>query len=369
MSTTQLTLEPGEPLADLCDRIREARAGSTVPFTVALQPGVYLLNAPLALSDTSDITLLGSGEVSIETSSQITGPAIRIENSSRIRLKHLTIHGAGISVSGGNRATLEKADYVIEDCELHSGTDAAISLNGVGTRIRNCHIHDWAGIAIDVSGNEHHIERTAIHDTETGIRAGGDWTERGLSITHNRIHDATIAIDLDDFASGSVIQGNVFHDTKAIVIRGGRNHRIANNIFVDCVPAIDVEARGMSESETVKARLTELRQTFDARKPLTPPYSIRYPDLKEVAAYYFHELGIPPEGNLITRNICVGDWIETDNPVTRKLLATQNNFLDGDPGFADIGARNFHLPEDAEVYELGFKPIPLDEIGRVKSAG
>lgn len=109
-----------------------------------------------------------------------------------------------------------------------------------------------------------------------------------------------------------------------------------------------------------------MQPKFEAVNPLEPPYSVRYPDLKEVAAYYFHELGVPPEGNLVSRNICVGEWLQIREPAFIKQIALQSNFTDGDPGFADMVARDFHLPQDAEVYELGFKPIPLDDMGLFK---
>ena len=80
-------------------------------------------------------------------------------------------------------------------------------------------------------------------------------------------------------------------------------------------------------------------------------------------ASLIHEIGVPPEGNLVSRNICVGDWVEVREPAFIKMIAIQNNFTDGDPGFADLTNHDFHLDESAEILELGFKPIPLDEIG------
>ncbi len=289
----------------------------------------------------------------------------------------------GIDVSGGNRETLARCDHEIVNNHIHHFAEwircyrPGIRVAGVGIRIANNHIHDAPHNAVLLSGNEHLIEKNHIHDVchETGdsgvFYMGRDWTERGNTIRHNRIHDThghglgSRAIYLDDCASGSVIHGNIFYNcTMAVFIGGGRNHRITNNIFVDCEPAIVVDGRGASEEDVWKRMVNDtMRPTFEAMNPLEPPYSVRYPDLKEVAAYYFHDLGVPPEGNLISRNICIGDWLQIREPATTKMLALQHNFTDGNPGFTDTGDRDFTLPEDAEIYELGFKPIPTDEIG------
>jgi hypothetical protein len=321
---------------------------------------------PIALS--GSLTFTDASHICLE-GFDVTG-TVQITGGSGIHLKDLNISEAEIQISGGNRETLERSNHQITDCEI---LDSDIQVDGVGARILGNHIHGERS-TIHLSGNEHLIEKNHIHNVgSTGqpsdaIRIGGDWTERGNIIRHNRFHDITgWAIRFDDLSSGTVTQGNVFYDTAGILVGGGRNHRITNNIFVDCTPAINVDARGMSETDDAKQLLSKMHASFDARNPLDPPYAIRYPELKEVAAYYFHELGVPPEGNLINRNICLGTWIDVDEPNTRKMLALQNNFLDDDPGFADLTSRNLHLPENAEVYELGFKPIPLDDIGKTQN--
>jgi hypothetical protein len=295
---------------------------------------------------------------------------------------------AGIEVSGGDRRELARCDHEILNNHLHHFADRAshgpgIRVGGVGIRIANNHIHDAPHTAILLSGNEHLIEKNHIHDVcqitgDSGaFYMGQDWAERGNIIRYNLIHDTSCredgrdrgskscAIYMDDCASGSVIHGNIFHNcTMAVFIGGGRNHRITNNIFVDCDPALIIDGRGMDEKDVWKRMINDvMRPRFEAMNPLEPPYSVRYPDLKEVAAYYFHEIGVPPEGNLVSRNICIGEWIQVREPAFIKMIAIQSNFTDGDPGFADLANRDFHLDETAEVYEFGFKPIPLEEIG------
>ena len=47
------------------------------------------------------------------------------------------------------------------------------------------------------------------------------------------------------FSSADVI-GNVFNRvTRAIQIGGGRDNNVLNNIFIDCVPSLHIDARGI----------------------------------------------------------------------------------------------------------------------------
>ena len=383
------TSDPGAPLRDLPALIQDARISHAGLLTVALSPGQYTgpLNLeashaseakPLSIVGGPDVTLTSSVEdavITIRNASHLTlsgvqivdgeEDGIRVDAGTHVTIQDVTIRGVrtGITVSGGDRAVLERCDHRIDSCTVTDSGEVAVAISGVGVSVTGSRLQG-GGTGITVSGNEHTVQNNRIHDLDRAIRMGGDWTERGTLIRHNRIHHTKVAIDLDDFASGAVMQSNVFHDTAGVRVAGGRNHRITNNIFAECLPAIEVDARGMDESETTKARLTELRESFDRMNPLDPPYSIRYPDLKEVAAYYHHVLGIPPEGNLINRNICVGDWVSVHEPGEPRILAIQGNFTDGDPGFADLSSRDLRLPEDAEVYELGFRPLPADILKR-----
>ncbi len=43
-----------------------------------------------------------------------------------------------------------------------------------------------------------------------------------------------------------------------------------------------------------------------------------------------------------------------------------NMIIITDPGFIDVDNENFQLIEDSPAYELGFKRIPIEEIGLYK---
>ena len=167
----------------------------------------------------------------------------------------------GISINGGNRQTLTRAEHVIDNCHIHHiaqsmhTDESAIKISGVGIRLSHNHIHHIPHNAIVLTGNEHLIAYNHMH--HIGLKTGDagaiymarDWTERGIRIQYNYFHDLsdpkTKGIYLNDCASGAIIIGNVFvRCSHAIFIGGGRNHRVDNNIFIHCQPALHIDGRG-----------------------------------------------------------------------------------------------------------------------------
>ncbi|MEO2046854.1 MAG: hypothetical protein ABGX16_09810 [Pirellulales bacterium] len=76
---------------------------------------------------------------------------------------------------------------------------------------------------------------------------GRDWTARGNHIRYNYFHHlghggkgiGVMAIYLDDWASGTTILGNLCVQAgRAVLIGGGRDNLVQNNLFVDCVPSM-----------------------------------------------------------------------------------------------------------------------------------
>jgi parallel beta-helix repeat protein len=174
-----------------------------------------------------------------------------------------------------------------------------------------------------------------------------------------------MAVYLDDCASGTTIFGNIFYQcTRAVFIGGGRNNRVENNIFVDCDPAIQIDGRGLDPKPVWRHMVDQvMRGRLDAVDHRQPPYSTRYPDLKQLYPYYAENVGIPPEGNLIVRNICRGSWLNIHWHAKTKSIAIQNNMTEDDPLFVDAEGLDFQLRVDSPAYELGFKRIPVDKIG------
>jgi hypothetical protein len=225
--------------------------------------------------------------------------------------------GGGISLWGGNRKTLTPASHVAENNHIHHYGrwrrmyQKAVALGGVGNRAAHNLIHNAPHQAMGFWGNDHVIEFNEIHSVcyesnDAGaIYAGRDWTMRGTVIRNNYLHHINgfrgrgcVGVYLDDMFSGTAIRGNVFYKvTRAAFIGGGRDCIIENNIFVDCVPAIHVDARAVgwarkSVDGVMKDRLLAVPYN-------KPPYSTRWPQLTNIMD---DEPGLP-KGNIVLRNI------------------------------------------------------------------
>ena len=295
------------------------------------------------------------------------------------------IADGGVSFQGGDRATLTPSGHQGIDNHIHHLAEwsrcyyPAFLIGGVGTRIANNLIHDHPHCAILFGGNEHLIELNEIHHVclDTGdvgaIYTGRDWTYRGNLIRHNFIHHTggvgmgSMGVYLDDCVSGETVFGNVFYKVqRAAFIGGGRDNRVENNIFVDCSPAVSIDGRGLDKSpvwhnmvyDFMRKRLAEVR-------PQEPPYSERYPKLREMDAYYARDEGVPPEGNVVVRNICVGTWTEIYWHAKPEMIRMADNLLDQDPGFVDAASLDFRLREDSPAWKMGFEKIPFERIGLV----
>ncbi|MHC4542759.1 MAG: right-handed parallel beta-helix repeat-containing protein [Planctomycetota bacterium] len=250
----------------------------------------------------------------------------------------------GIYLSGGDRKTLAAAGNYACNNHIHHYSRwvrtyrPAIRLSGVGNRIAHNLIHDGPHTGVLFGGNDHLLEFNEIHNVcyETGdvgaFYTGRDWTTRGHVIRYNYFHDITgpythgaMAVYLDDAASGATIYGNVFRNaSRAVFIGGGRDNIVKNNVFVECEPAVHVDARGLGWASKHIARgggwrmYEKLRDVNFSR----PPYSVRYPELAVILE------GDPavPKGNVIERNLCFGGrWLDLQG--TDKTIVTLRDNL------------------------------------------
>ena len=290
----------------------------------------------------------------------------------------------GIQINGGDRTTLTPARHEVVNNHIHHIGEwsrcyrPAVMVGGVGVYIAHNLIHDGPHSAIQLNGNEHVIELNHIHHVcqETGdvgaFYMGRDWTERGNIIRYNFFHDTqgygmgSMAVYLDDCSSGTTVFGNVFYRcTRAAFIGGGRNNIVENNIFVECDPAVWIDGRGLDPKPVWQDMVyTTMKERLEAINPHQPPYGVRYPELTELDRYYQDNRGIPPEGNLVIRNIsCGGQWVKIHWQADPGMVTLQDNLVDQDPLFVDASGMNFQIRPDSPAYKLGFKRIPVEEIG------
>lgn len=285
----------------------------------------------------------------------------------------------GIVLTGGDRQTLTPAgNFAVNNQIDHYARwvrtyRPAVDLEGVGNRVAHNLIYHAPHCGILLSGNNHIVEFNEIHDValETSdvgaIYMGRNYTMRGNVIRHNYIHNLPLAgwvnaVYLDDCWSGTTVYGNVFYRAhRGILLGGGRDNTVANNIFVECRPGVYLDARG----------LTWARFWFDGRDPTLmdrlkevpykkPPYSVEYPWLVNI----LQDEPALPKGNAIVHNVCYGGrWLDLIDGVSAKIVKMEGNYIGLHPGFVNLAERNFRLREDSPAIKLGFKRIPMEKIG------
>ncbi|HXJ56193.1 MAG TPA: right-handed parallel beta-helix repeat-containing protein [Verrucomicrobiae bacterium] len=336
------------------------------------------------------------------TANRIVGCLLRNLGNGGVVINGGTNHGAvscdvldtgdgGVSLQGGDRQTLVPGGHFVENCHFQRQGRwskcyvPAIAMDGVGLRASHNLIHDHPHCAILFTGNDHLIEFNDIHHIalETGdvgaIYTGRDYSFRGNRIRHNYIHETggvgmgSMGVYLDDCVSGAEVFGNVFYRVHwAAFLGGGRDHRVENNLFVDCDPAVRADGRGLDPSPVWRGMVDDYMRRQLAAVPAAL-YRQRYPALRSLDAYYGPPggppivgtafQGVPPEGNVIARNVCVGKWFDAGWHSKVELFDVHNNFVTTDPTQVAAPAQGFQLRQDSPAWKLGFQPIPFDQIG------
>jgi len=318
------------------------------------------------------------------------GYAVRIGGATDSGVYGCDIHDTGdggIALSGGDRKSLTPARLYAENNHIHHYGrwnrmyKAAIHLGGVGNRAAHNLIHNAPHMAIGFGGNDHVIELNEIHSVcyesnDAGaMYAGRNWTMRGTIVRHNYLHHINgfrgrgcVGVYLDDMYCGTEISGNLFYKvTRAAFIGGGRDCTVENNIFVHCPRAMHMDARALGWAHGhADMWIKEGREkgTLSGIRYKEPPYSTRYPRLVPI----LDEEPKAPRGNLIARNIFVGEgWNDIDGR-SRPYATLKDNLVDEDPLFADAPPRSFRLRKESPAWKLGFQPIPIAKIGLYRDA-
>ena len=324
---------------------------------------------------------------------------------------------AGISVHGGDRNSLTKGNNVIENNHVHhfgmfQRTYAAgIGLQGCGHVVRHNCIHDAPHAAVLYGGNEHLLEYNEIYRVvmETGdagaFYTGRDWTTQGNVLRYNYVHhlgggDAdhvnTMGFYFDDCDCGDAVVGNVFYRAgRAVMIGGGREHPVVNNLIVECPIALHIDARGMSWKQWNEPGTSwDLEGKAEKLNYKKPPWSEKYPRLARIMEDSPREpLYNPVMNNVIVdcaKEVCsfdknvmsLLDKFRIENNVVIATASTNRIPLKaGIPGFKTVNGSpdnpidlGFKDRENGD-FELGwwrpaikkfaphFKEIPFDEIG------
>ncbi len=295
------------------------------------------------------------------------------------------IGDGGVSVQGGDRMRLTPGGHYVVNNDFYRYSRnsktyrPAVSLNGMGNRVAHNLIHDAPHMAIQFTGNEHVIEFNRIHHvcTETddagAVYTGRDWTWRNNVIRYNYFHDmgtykswvGVQSVYLDDMVCATTVYGNVIvRGGRGVLVGGGRNTVVENNIFVDCSPAVHIDERATGWAKPFlddpnNSMIVSLRKTPYKE----PPWSTRYPELVNL----LEDEPNKAKYNSVVRNICVGGkWLDLHNGLTDKVVTIKDNLVDQDPLFVDATKGDYRLKPESPAFKLGFKPIPMEKIGLYK---
>ncbi len=292
----------------------------------------------------------------------------------------------GILLGGGDRKTLQPGGNFVEACRIHDCSRwvrtyrAGVFMYGVGNIVRHNEIFDLPHTAVFFWGNDHTIEYNEIHHVcmETGdagaLYLGRDWTQRGSVIRYNYIHHLhgvegesgftdVMGVYLDDWASGTTVFGNIFYKAgRSIMIGGGRDNLVENNIIIEGMPAMHVDARGTGwATYYFNGTDNTLFERYAAVHADRPPYSVKYPQLLHIMDNH-PEL---PVGNCFICNVsCGGRWRDLLNGLTDSLVCFKDNVhlerCDLLKSFPPV------IRYDTAVFPPGFQKIPFEEIGTAK---
>ncbi len=303
--------------------------------------------------------------------------------------------GSGISVNGGDKKKLEPGghqvinNHIFHFAKIHKTYHPGVSISGVGNRIANNEIHDSPHSAIILGGNDHIIEYNRIYRVcqETGdagaFYMGRDWTNRGNILRHNIFHDVygfglsdetssndadfhfqyefplwAWGIYLDDCTSGVTVFGNILYRVPlcGVMIGGGRDNLVENNIFVDCIPAIHIDARWDSYCWDV------MDERLEAMRPKEPPYSIRYPELLSL----YQDDRKKPANNQFIRNIVAyerDDFCGISSMASTKESSAVYHLVPFDPETSKFDYNLiFHFGKEVRVHWQSYKKDDSEKI-------
>jgi hypothetical protein len=275
------------------------------PYLIAKQ-SKYIVIAGLRFEgfDTTPISVSSVSDVWIYKCVVCNSSRRGIKASgSRIRIEKCKFHGLGrsaISLSGGSRSDLTRADNIVTDCEAWDLSrywrtySPAVQVSGCGVDIVHNNFHDLLSSAIRADGNDVRVVSNRIwrcvleSDDQGAFDIYANPTFAGVEIAHNvwedigggdMTHTGQAAVRLDDMISGVVIRDNRFVRCGrglfgAIQINGGRRNFIDRNEFVECKKNVSIQGRSDEKWSKVMKKYSNLISS--------PLYQSRYPGMKEL---------------------------------------------------------------------------------------
>ncbi|MCE5327220.1 MAG: right-handed parallel beta-helix repeat-containing protein [Planctomycetaceae bacterium] len=306
---------------------------------------------------------------------------------------------AGISLHGGDRPKLIRGDNFVTHCRMHhfgrwcKTYTPAVAFEGVGHTVAHNEFSEGPHAAVLFGGNDHRVEYNHIHHVGQYASNGGaiyiglGWDQRGNLIRYNYLHDlkgripggeyGIMAIYLDDCNSGNTVHGNIVSDVVGfgLLMGGGRDNIITNNIFVRCGEAFGADSRGIERIiDETNSHWNLLRwMKGNGINHKTEPWASAYPKLARIPDSW-EEIQKGrwryPEGCVFSRNLGWDNkkFIHTENSggdgTLKAFAQVKDNVENADPCFVDQSGGNVSLRDDSPAWKInGFQRIPVEKIG------
>ena len=205
------------------------------------------------------------------------------------------IASAAIDLQGGSARRLQKGNCVAENCLVENcgvlrESGEVVQLKGCGNTIRRCTICHFPHAGINFGGPLMTIEYNRIYDTcyannDCGALYGwGSMMSLGSVVRFNDVGACSTAggnhgIYLDDCTSGVSVYGNFIRNvsSRGIMLGGGRNLTISNNVITAVNEGIYCDNRGLFWPGYLKGRDRAHEQWIKAYDYLNPPWSEAFP--------------------------------------------------------------------------------------------
>lgn len=303
----------------------------------------------------------------------------------------------GMSLSGGDRITLTNGNNVFDNNHVFDYARRVptycpgLRVCGCGNRISHNLVHHGPHMAMTAEGNNHIVEYNEIHNVirESGDAGayyiGRDWTQRGNILRYNYLHHIKgqghklkngegdlggMGIYLDDQICGHTIYGNLFeYCHQSVVLGGGCDNIVDNNVFVNCHKAVHLDDRGLNwqKKDTLNPHW-RLQVCLRAMPVNSPVWKSAYPTLPGIMIDHPGT----PKRNVFRRNVSAGGkWNDINvSPALLKLQTVENNLVyDSDPDWIMIQKNELGQPQRLifknreKLNRTGFKPLPVTKMG------
>jgi len=128
-----------------------------------------------------------------------------------------------------------------------------------------------------------------------------------------------MCVYLDDLACGIIIEGNIFRKVqRGIVIGGGRDNMVIENVFEDCRrSSVRIEYRESTAENSERI----LRERLNAVPYQEDLWEKKYPKLKNI----LNDEPFAPKNNIIENNLYVDQFDLEINSKARKMQRIRNN--------------------------------------------